>query len=94
MERCTEFIDCGHGDGNKRFDDEPTWELWKNNENATACFGQGGFDFGIYQSAVNLTTHQSLVTRYVYSLFWGFQVSSCDNTILFLFYGIRVCTLL
>ncbi|KAI3464188.1 hypothetical protein Pfo_020851 [Paulownia fortunei] len=73
IENCMEFIDCGHGNGYQRFGHDATWELWKKNENATACFGQGGFDFGIYQNAVNLTTHKSLVTRYVYSLFWGFQ---------------------
>ncbi|KAK4427000.1 putative cyclic nucleotide-gated ion channel 20, chloroplastic [Sesamum alatum] len=71
--RCMEFIDCGHGNDYRRFENDPTWELWKHNENATACFGKDGFDFGIYENAVNLTTHKSLVTKYVYSLFWGFQ---------------------
>lgn len=69
------FIDCGHGKAHERFANYADWEPWKNNENATACFGKDGFDFGIYQNAVNLTTHTSLVKRYVYSLFWGFQVS-------------------
>ncbi|KAK6128212.1 hypothetical protein DH2020_038046 [Rehmannia glutinosa] len=73
IKKCMEFLDCGHGDGHERFRLDPTWELWKNNVNATACFGKDGFDFGIYQNAVNLTTHTSIVTRYVYSLFWGFQ---------------------
>ncbi|KAG8388504.1 hypothetical protein BUALT_Bualt02G0132500 [Buddleja alternifolia] len=70
---CRDFIDCGHGNDYREFESESTWDLWKNNENATACFGKNGFDFGIYETAVNLTTHNSIVTRYVYSLFWGFQ---------------------
>lgn len=77
------FIDCGHGNALKRFEGEKYWEPWKNNENATACFGKDGFDFGIYENAVNLTTKTSLVKRYVYSLFWGFQVSSCLSTLFF-----------
>ncbi|KAK4479264.1 hypothetical protein RD792_014775, partial [Penstemon davidsonii] len=71
--RCPNYIDCGHGNDYEGFQNDPTWDLWKRNENATACFGQGGFDFGIYQTAVNLTTHQNVLTRYIYSLFWGFQ---------------------
>ncbi|KAH6806759.1 cyclic nucleotide-binding transporter 1 [Perilla frutescens var. frutescens] len=71
--KCMKFIDCGHGNPDKRFGHDADWETWMNNENATACFGKDGFDFGIYQNAVNLTTHKSLVKRYVYSLFWGFQ---------------------
>ncbi|KAK4479263.1 hypothetical protein RD792_014774 [Penstemon davidsonii] len=71
--RCPNYIDCGHGNDYEGFQHDPTWDLWKRNENATACFGQGGFDFGIYQTAVNLTTHQNVLTRYIYSLFWGFQ---------------------
>lgn len=33
-----------------------------------------GFSYGIYEQAVNLTTKHSIITRYTYSLFWGFQV--------------------
>ncbi|KAL6579752.1 putative cyclic nucleotide-gated ion channel 20, chloroplastic [Orobanche minor] len=73
IEKCMEFLDCGHGNSHERFKDDSTWELWKNNANATACFSKDGFEYGIYQNAVNLTTHKSIVTRYVYSLFWGFQ---------------------
>lgn len=72
-DKCMRFIDCGHGKAAERFRGETYWEPWKNNENATACFGKDGFDFGIYENAVNLTTKTSLVKRYVYSLFWGFQ---------------------
>ncbi|CAA0818113.1 Probable cyclic nucleotide-gated ion channel 20-chloroplastic [Striga hermonthica] len=71
--RCMEFIDCGHGDNIEEFKNDPTWNQWLNNSNATACFDQNGFAYGIYQNAVALTTEQNLVTRYVYSLFWGFQ---------------------
>ncbi|KAL3835295.1 hypothetical protein ACJIZ3_010031 [Penstemon smallii] len=71
--KCMDFIDCGHGNDFGRFEFDPTWDQWKSNVNATSCFGKDGFNFGIYQNAVALTTYQSLVTRYVYSLFWGFQ---------------------
>lgn len=73
---CMSFIDCGHGDdaeGSKGNDE--VRNTWKTNVNATACFNQqGGFPYGIYAQAVNLTTENSVITRYVYSLFWGFQV--------------------
>lgn len=72
---CVKFIDCGHGDNYRGFASDQTWEQWKNNDNATACFSGGNFSFGIYGQAVNLTTHTSVFTRYIYSLFWGFQVS-------------------
>ncbi|KAL2243852.1 probable cyclic nucleotide-gated ion channel 20, chloroplastic isoform X1 [Sesamum indicum] len=71
--RCMEFIDCGHGNDFGEFENDPTWDQWKNNNDAIACFGQTGFAYGIYQNAVDLTTHQNVITRYVYSLFWGFQ---------------------
>ncbi|XP_050377007.1 probable cyclic nucleotide-gated ion channel 20, chloroplastic isoform X2 [Argentina anserina] len=71
---CMSFIDCGHGS-----DDEDSKgnnilrDTWKNNSFAGACFYQNGFDYGIYAEAVNLTTENSVITRYVYALFWGFQ---------------------
>ncbi|PHT53492.1 putative cyclic nucleotide-gated ion channel 19 [Capsicum baccatum] len=71
--RCVEFIDCGHGNDYTKFRWDPTWDQWKNNSDAVACFTNDGFDYGIYEQAVNLTTERSVVTRYVYSLFWGFQ---------------------
>ncbi|KAK8479557.1 hypothetical protein V6N12_064055 [Hibiscus sabdariffa] len=64
---CMEFIDCGSG---HTFNNP----IWMNNANVSACFTEDGFDYGIYVPAVNLTTEESIVTRYVYSLFWGFQV--------------------
>lgn len=73
IKRCRDFIDCGHGNDYTNFSSEPSWEQWKSDVNAVACFSSDGFEYGIYGSAVNLTTKQSLVTRYVYSLSWGFQ---------------------
>lgn len=71
---CQEFIDCGTGNRVGRFSSSPYWQLWKNNVNCTSCFDSNGdFQYGIYQQAVNLTTKPSIITRYIYSLFWGFQ---------------------
>ncbi|KAL1534753.1 putative cyclic nucleotide-gated ion channel 20, chloroplastic [Salvia divinorum] len=69
---CTAFISCNHG-YEERFAPMPDWNDWKNNENASACFSKDGFDFGICEAAVNLTTHREIFDRYLYSLFWGFQ---------------------
>ncbi|KAI6694290.1 hypothetical protein NL676_022000 [Syzygium grande] len=67
------FMDCGNGDKIDEFKNNVTsWASWKENPNATACFDSGG-DYGLYQNAVNLTLEESVVTRYVFSLFWGFQ---------------------
>ncbi|XP_059304210.1 probable cyclic nucleotide-gated ion channel 20, chloroplastic isoform X1 [Lycium ferocissimum] len=71
--RCMDFIDCGHGNDYRKFSSDTTWGQWKNNSEAVACFTNRGFDYGIYEQAVNLTTEKSVVIRYVYSLFWGFQ---------------------
>ncbi|KAJ9145631.1 hypothetical protein P3X46_027993 [Hevea brasiliensis] len=70
---CMNFIDCGHGNELVKFGSYKNWSSWEENENATACFTEDGFSYGIYLQAVNLTTKHSIVTRYVYSLFWGFQ---------------------
>ncbi|CAI9767400.1 unnamed protein product [Fraxinus pennsylvanica] len=69
---CREFIDCGRGHELNDYNNS-TREQWKSNINATACFWEDSFPYGIYTHAVNLTTKQSATTRYVYSLFWGFQ---------------------
>ncbi|XP_047983656.1 probable cyclic nucleotide-gated ion channel 20, chloroplastic isoform X2 [Salvia hispanica] len=69
---CTKFISCNHG-YEKRFTPMPDWNDWKNNENASVCFMKDSFDFGIFEAAVNLTTHREIFDRYLYSLFWGFQ---------------------
>ncbi|XP_042006382.1 probable cyclic nucleotide-gated ion channel 20, chloroplastic isoform X2 [Salvia splendens] len=69
---CMKYLSCNHN-YEKRFADIPDWNDWKNNENASACFTKDGFDFGICEAAVNLTTHKDIFDRYLYSLFWGFQ---------------------
>ncbi|XP_060669986.1 probable cyclic nucleotide-gated ion channel 20, chloroplastic isoform X2 [Ziziphus jujuba] len=72
---CMEFLDCGYGDNVEGFNKSyPTmWTNWTDNINANSCFSTNGFTYGIYNQAVNLTTERSFITRYVYSLFWGFQ---------------------
>ncbi|KAM7280251.1 hypothetical protein ACFE04_007385 [Oxalis oulophora] len=70
---CKDFIDCGHGNTD-RFRAHDSWPGWKNNTNATDCFtDHGSIDYGIYMQAVNLTAKPDMTTRYIYSLFWGFQ---------------------
>ncbi|CAK7327920.1 unnamed protein product [Dovyalis caffra] len=71
---CKKFIDCGYGDAVavKEHGSNPNWYSWKENDNASACFTLDGFSYGIYIQAVNLT-RESTITRYTYSLFWGFQ---------------------
>uniref|UniRef100_A0A453PNV3 Ion transport domain-containing protein n=1 Tax=Aegilops tauschii subsp. strangulata TaxID=200361 RepID=A0A453PNV3_AEGTS len=72
---CKVFRDCG-----LNFDiggqNEQISQQWVNEPASTACFDTGNdtnFQYGIYQQAVLLATKHSAVTRYVYSLFWGFQ---------------------
>ncbi|KAG2667837.1 hypothetical protein I3760_15G133000 [Carya illinoinensis] len=69
---CMKFIDCGHGN---EFGDDSNgaWTNWSSNENASGCFTSDAFSYGIYGQAVNLTTERSIITRYTFSLFWGFQ---------------------
>ncbi|XP_004515287.1 probable cyclic nucleotide-gated ion channel 20, chloroplastic isoform X2 [Cicer arietinum] len=69
---CSKFMDCGHG-GNEENQNESNWIHWKKNSNASACFTEDGFEYGIYLKAVNLTTKHNVFTRYVYSSYWGFQ---------------------
>ncbi|VAI61290.1 unnamed protein product [Triticum turgidum subsp. durum] len=69
------FRDCGlnFGIGGQN---EQISQQWSNEPASTACFDIGNdtnFQYGIYQQAVLLATKHSAVTRYVYSLFWGFQ---------------------
>ncbi|KAK7822734.1 putative cyclic nucleotide-gated ion channel 20 [Quercus suber] len=71
LDACTRLIDCGDGKNFKHF---PNNSAWTDNDNAAACFTEDGFPYGIYKAAVNLTTEHSIVTRYIFSLFWGFQV--------------------
>ncbi|KAL3724907.1 hypothetical protein ACJRO7_029991 [Eucalyptus globulus] len=68
------FINCGDGDKIQEFQTYgASWDDWKTNLKAAACFNRGNFDYGIYQNGVLLTQEESVVTRYVFSLFWGFQ---------------------
>ena len=69
---CDTFIDCGRGIGSGLYRQQ-----WFNYSGAAACFNTGNdatFQYGIYEQAVLLTTEDSAVKRYIYSLFWGFQV--------------------
>ncbi|KAG2333222.1 hypothetical protein Bca52824_004402 [Brassica carinata] len=67
---CRGLIDCGHGKSNISASIQA---IWRNSASANACFQEDGFAYGIYLKMVNLTTHTSLLTRYSYSLLWGFQ---------------------
>ncbi|KFK34623.1 hypothetical protein AALP_AA5G169900 [Arabis alpina] len=64
---CRDLIDCRYGNSNN------ISASWRDNARANACFQEDGFSYGIYLKAVNLTTHPRLLTRYSYSLLWGFQ---------------------
>lgn len=72
---CRKFIDCGlgraHDYGGLVSNQE--WNDWKQDKNSSACFSEDGIDYGIYKQVVNLSTDNSLLTRYVYSSFWGLQ---------------------
>ncbi|OIW20602.1 hypothetical protein TanjilG_16101 [Lupinus angustifolius] len=72
---CLKYIDCGHGHSqNNPFD--VTLVLWHNNTDAMNCLkppSDGGFEYGIYANAVPLTMETKVISKYVYSLFWGFQ---------------------
>ncbi|KAK9714311.1 hypothetical protein RND81_06G085600 [Saponaria officinalis] len=73
---CMKFIDCGYWDTGK-YNSSPQWIDWTSNINASNCFltdgSNGHFDYGIYGKSVNLVTRHGFMTRYIYSLFWGFQ---------------------
>ncbi|CAN6577735.1 unnamed protein product [Malus baccata var. baccata] len=71
---CLSFIDCGRGNefGDSGVDN-PSRDSWINNANASACLTSSGYTYGVYYQTAALTTQKSIVTRYVYGLFWGFQ---------------------
>ncbi|XP_058079861.1 probable cyclic nucleotide-gated ion channel 20, chloroplastic [Magnolia sinica] len=71
---CKQFIDCGH-DNTEKFASNQDWQSWQNSPNATDCFNtdNGSFSYGIYVQAVLISTEHSIITRYIYSMFWGFQ---------------------
>lgn len=79
---CKKFLDCGHGNGGAEYSQDQTWKSWSGNQQASDCFEKDKFSYGIYEQAVKLTTENSIITRYVYSLFWGFQVTFSDLCIL------------
>ncbi|XP_061355807.1 probable cyclic nucleotide-gated ion channel 20, chloroplastic isoform X2 [Gastrolobium bilobum] len=68
IDGCIALIDCGHAS-------PQTSALWINNTDAIACLdsGSSSFSYGIYASAVELTTETKVVNKYVFALFWGFQ---------------------
>uniref|UniRef100_A0A7N0U3V6 Cyclic nucleotide-binding domain-containing protein n=1 Tax=Kalanchoe fedtschenkoi TaxID=63787 RepID=A0A7N0U3V6_KALFE len=70
---CKKLIDCGHVSDKDDLGLLRNPDAWRNNVHAVSCFNEDGFRYGIYLQAVNLTTEPSVVTRYIYSLFWGFQ---------------------
>ncbi|KAM3224758.1 hypothetical protein ACQJBY_057866 [Aegilops geniculata] len=75
IQSCKVFRDCGLN-FNTGGQNEQISQQWVNDQASTACFDTGNdtnFQYGIYQQAVLLSTKRSAVTRYVYSLFWGFQ---------------------
>ncbi|KAK1287698.1 hypothetical protein QJS10_CPB19g01623 [Acorus calamus] len=70
---CKRLIDCGRGE--KKGSPSLSLMLWQTEQNSTKCFDTSSdfFKYGIYQQVVLLSTEQNVVTRYIYSLFWGFQ---------------------
>jgi len=60
--------------------------------NATACLNasSGAFAYGVYQNAVPLTIETRVVNKYVFALFWGFQV--CISFFFFIFFTFVVMT--
>ncbi|RDY07745.1 putative cyclic nucleotide-gated ion channel 20, chloroplastic, partial [Mucuna pruriens] len=73
IEACTKFIDCSRHGQAKVYQDDKMWHNWTNSSFASACFTEDGFTYGIFNKAVNLTADRNVITRYVYSSFWGFQ---------------------
>ncbi|KAF9624711.1 hypothetical protein IFM89_013249 [Coptis chinensis] len=71
---CKMLTDCGYSKTPDDFNKILVRKDWKDNKTAIDCFEKDGhFSYGIYQQAVKITTIPSIVTRYIYSLFWGFQ---------------------
>ncbi|KAL9337475.1 hypothetical protein Peur_069244 [Populus x canadensis] len=66
---CMKWIDSG---GHEKHGSDTSWDSWKENANASACFTLDGFSYGIYAHAVNLTGENTII-RYTYSLVWGIQ---------------------
>ncbi|XP_078165429.1 putative cyclic nucleotide-gated ion channel 20, chloroplastic isoform X2 [Carex rostrata] len=66
---CSSLINCGPGGD---FDFRQQWRDYDNSSNCLHSTSDQ-FSYGIYQLAIPLTTEHSVITRYIYSLFWGFQ---------------------
>jgi hypothetical protein len=60
-----DYLDCGGGESNVRivFANDTNFAAWKN------------ISFGIYTFAVPVILEVHTIDKYVYSVFWGFQVS-------------------
>jgi hypothetical protein len=69
---CAEFIDCGYGINEQVREKR---QQWLSDSTSQGCFDttSGSYKYGIYEQAVLLTAEPA-VNRYMYSLFWGFQV--------------------
>ncbi|KAJ0238406.1 cyclic nucleotide-gated ion channel 20 [Hirschfeldia incana] len=70
VEERRNLIDCARGN---IYASASLRALWRDSPSVNACFQEGGFSYGIYVKAVNLTTQPSIFTRFSYSMFWGFQ---------------------
>lgn len=73
---CKILLDCGRGNNSDATIQSGERQNWLDDNTSALCFDPSAdiFQYGIYQQAVLLTTKSSVVKRYIYSLFWGFQV--------------------
>lgn len=64
-----ELIDC-------KLNGDIISNLWSEDLGAKACLNtsSNAFSYGIYEGAVPLTIETKVINKYVYALFWGFQV--------------------
>ncbi|KAJ1698707.1 hypothetical protein LUZ63_007219 [Rhynchospora breviuscula] len=71
---CSSLIDCAYG-GDFRNSSQQFRQEWRDYGPSTNCLDTSSnqFSYGIFQQAVLLTTEHSVITRYSYSLVWGFQ---------------------
>lgn len=49
---------------------------WSDDKGADACLNStsGAINYGIYANAVQLTIETTVAKKYMYAVFWGFQV--------------------
>ncbi|KAG4939886.1 hypothetical protein JHK84_046035 [Glycine max] len=88
IDECAKFIDCGHGQAEAN-QNNAIMLNWRNSSVASVCFTEDGFPYGIYNKAVNLTADHNVITRYVYSSFWGFQVECLASYVQYLIRKVR-----